>query len=241
MLLCCALVIPVYPSPSHLLFARLTPSTCSSRVTSALGNSHHKPQRSRQTESLCCASPVFCLTFLEPKKPQNIIHGLTYFCRNTSKMQPSDQGEDYPLLHAQTRWSLGRVNDVPPNELDAEQGKATGSWGSACSPHTPQPRNSAGRRSSPHASGRVVGTSPSGIITGSAHSTAPTSLLHTYPSTHPLLPPLSLASLIIRPLTFSVTHSVTHPFTCFSFISPFSYTTWASNTFNPLAHSNFTS
>lgn len=156
-------------------------------------------------------------------------------------MQLSDQGEDHCLLHAQTQWSLGRVNDVPfkwagrrPVEsIRGLEGLLTRT------PHSPH--NSAGHRSSLHVLRGVVVTSLSGIITESARNAVPTFLLHTYPSTHPLLPPLSLASLITRPLTFSLTHSVTHPFTCFSFISPFSYTTWSSNTFNPLTNSNFTS
>lgn len=74
-----------------------------------------------------------------------------------------------------------------------------------------------------------------------AHNAVSTFSLHTYPSTHPLLPPLSLACLITRPLAFSLTHTLTHPFTWFSFISPFGYTTWSSKTFNPLTSSNFTS
>lgn len=129
-----------------------------------------------------------------------------------------------------------------PNKPHADQWKATEVSRVClltCTP--PSPCNSAGHRSSLHVLRGVVVTSLSGITTESAHNALPTLLLHTYPSTHPLLPPLSLASLITRPLTFSLIHSVTHPFTCFSFISPFSYTTWSSNTFNPLTSSNFTS
>lgn len=40
----------------------------------------------------------------------------------------------------------------------------------------------------------------------SAHKAVPTFLLRTYPSPHPLLPPLALASLITCPLSFSLTH-----------------------------------
>lgn len=66
--------------------------------------------------------------------------------------------------------------------------------------------------------------------------------LFRYIPTH-LLTHSSLLShcLITRPLAFSLTHTLTHPFTRFSFISPFGYTIWSSNTFNPLTSSNFTS
>lgn len=73
----------------------------------------------------------------------------------------------------------------------------------------------------------------------------PTTLLQLFlppsPCTHPLPPPLSLASLVTRPLTLSLTHSRTHPFSRSSFISPFNYTTQASNTSSTLRERTFAS
>lgn len=40
---------------------------------------------------------------------------------------------------------------------------------------------------------------------------------------------------------FSYSITLSHPFTCFSFISPFGYTIQSPNTFNPLSNSNLTS
>lgn len=137
MLMCSAFVIPVYPFAPF--FCQVAPPTCSSRVISALGNSHYKLQCYRPTRSHWCASPAFSVTSLEPKNPANSNYGLKYFCRNTSKTQPSDQGEDYCLLHAQTRRSLGRVNDVPSKRAGRRPVESNrGLEGLPAHLHTPQ-------------------------------------------------------------------------------------------------------
>lgn len=126
----------------------------------------------------------------------------------------------------------------PPTSCRQAAGKQPRSRGSSAE-HSAVPAPAP--NSSTRLEGAVFSPLPSSIVTEPSHEAASTFLLHTYPSSHPLLPPLALASLITRPLAFSLTHSLTHPFTCFSFISPFSYTIRSSNTFKPLSNSNFTS
>lgn len=132
---------------------------------------------------------------------------------------------------------FGRANELLSHELQQAAGKQPRSRGPLLS--TVQCLHQHPTR--PHAWRGMIFPLPSGIVMKPTHEAASTFLLHTYPSSHPLLPPLALASLITRPLAFSLTHSLTHPFTCFSFISPFSYTIPSSNTFKPLGNSNFAS
>lgn len=175
------------------------------------------------------------MTSSEPKPPSNS-KGFTYSCMTTSSTQPHEQGQA-GCTQTDTQHLFGRANELPSHELQQAAGKQPRSRGPLLS--TVQCLHQHPTR--PHAWRGMIFPLPSGIVMKPTHEAASTFLLHTYPSSHPLLPPLALASLITRPLAFSLTHSLTHPFTCFSFISPFSYTIPSSNTFKPLGNSTFAS
>lgn len=94
-----------------------------------------------QTKSLCCS---FSAT-VRAKNPQQIIITVlrisaeTLAKWNTSKIQLSDPGEDYCLVHAQAQWILGRVNDMPSKQAGRRPVESNrGLEGLPAHLHTPQ-------------------------------------------------------------------------------------------------------